>query len=256
MSKRRPVVGIPACIKPIGSHDFHVIGRKYVDAVLLAAQCTPVLLPALGERQDIEQLLEMLDGIMLTGSPSMVEPARYGQLPSDPNIYLDKERDATTFPLIAAALDAGLPLFGICRGFQELNVALGGTLHQAVHDVPGRMDHREPKDQPLDTQYGPAHPVQLTAGGALQQLLGGVSEIQVNSIHGQGIDQLAAGLVTEATAPDGQIEAVRVRDAKAFAMAVQWHPEWKALDNPDSVKIFMAFGNACRDRQVAVGTTN
>jgi putative glutamine amidotransferase len=143
-----------------------------------------------------------------------------------------------------------LPLFGICRGFQELNVALGGTLHQAVHDVPGRMDHREPKDQPLDVQYGPAHPVHLTAGGTLQQLLG-VGEIQVNSIHGQGIDQLAPGLLAEATAPDGQIEAVRVRDAKAFAMAVQWHPEWKVLDNPDSVKIFTAFGNACRDYQSA-----
>ncbi len=251
MSKRRPVVGIPACIKPIGAHDFHVIGRKYVDAVALAAQCTPVLLPALGDRQDIEQLLGMLDGILLTGSPSMVEPARYGQAPAYADMYLDKERDATTFPLIAAALAAGLPLMGICRGFQELNVALGGTLLQVVQDVPGRMDHREPKDQPLDIQYGPAHPVTLATGGELQRILGGVSQIQVNSIHSQGIDQIAPGLFCEATAPDGQIEAVRVREAKSFAMAVQWHPEWKVLDYPDSVKIFTAFGNACREHQAA-----
>lgn len=248
MAKRRPVVGIPACIKPIGPHDFHVIGRKYVDAVL-AAGCTPVLLPALGERQDVEQLIEMLDGIMLTGSPSMVEPARYGQLPAYPDMHLDKERDATTFPLIAAALDAGLPLMAICRGFQEFNVALGGTLFQAVQDVPGRMDHREPKDKPLDVQYGPAHPVHLTSGGKLQAILGGVDQIQVNSIHSQGIDQLAPALTAEAVAPDGQIEAVWVTAAKSFALAVQWHPEWKVMENPDSVKIFTAFGDACRARQ-------
>ena len=246
MSEQRPVVGIPACIKPIGPHDFHVIGRKYVDAVVHAAQCTPVLLPALGSRQDVAQLIGMLDGVMLTGSASMVEPARYGQLLQDPDIFLDTERDATTFPLIAAALDAGLPLFAICRGFQELNVALGGTLLQAIHDTPGRMDHREPKDQPLEVQYGPAHPVMLSADGQLRALLGNAERIEVNSIHSQGIDVLAPGLVAEATAPDGQIEAVRVANAKAFAMAVQWHPEWKVMDNPDSVRIFTAFGDACR----------
>ncbi len=250
MAKRRPVVGVPACIKPIGAHDFHVVGRKYVDAVL-AAGCTPILLPALGERQDVAQLIDMLDGVMFTGSPSMVEPARYGQQPAYPDMHLDRERDATTFPLIAAALEAGVPLMAICRGFQEINVALGGTLHQAVQEVPGRMDHREQKDKPLDVQYGPAHPVNLTAGGKLQTILGGVSQIQVNSIHSQGIDQLAPALTMEAVAPDGQIEAVWVTGAKSFALAVQWHPEWKLLDNPDSVKIFNAFGDACRARQGA-----
>ena len=250
MAKRRPVVGVPACIKPIGAHDFHVVGRKYVDAVL-AAGCTPILLPALGERQDVAQLIDMLDGVMFTGSPSMVEPARYGQQPAYPDMHLDRERDATTFPLIAAALEAGVPLMAICRGFQEINVALGGTLHQAVQEVPGRMDHREQKDKPLDVQYGPAHPVNLTAGGKLQTILGGVSQIQVNSIHSQGIDQRAPALNMEAVAPDGQIEAVWVTGAKSFALAVQWHPEWKLLDNPDSVKIFTAFGDACRARQGA-----
>lgn len=245
MSARRPIVGIPACVKSIGAHDFHVAGRKYVDAVALAAACTPVLLPALGDRQDVARLLEMLDGLMLTGSPSNVDPARYGQVPHAPEMLMDRERDATTFPLIAAALEAGLPLFGICRGFQELNVALGGTLHQEVHRVPGRRDHREPPDQSLDVQYGPAHPVRLTPGGRLRALLGGVDEIMVNSVHGQGIAELAPGLIVEAVAPDGQIEAVRVDGARNFAMAVQWHPEWKAMDNPDSRRIFAAFGEAC-----------
>lgn len=245
MSTRRPVVGIPACIKPIGAHDFHVIGRKYVDAVVLGARCTPLLLPAIGDRQELEQLLDLLDGLMLTGSPSNVEPERYGQEPHSPEMMMDKERDATTFPLIDAALQRGMPLFGICRGFQELNVALGGTLHQQVHAVPGRIDHREPKDQPLEVQYGPAHPVNLTAGGELQRLLDGASAIRVNSIHGQGVDVLAPGLFAEAMAPDGQIEAIRVKDAKGFAMAVQWHPEWKLMDNPDSKRLFAAFGEAC-----------
>lgn len=245
MSVRRPVVGIPACIKPIGSHDFHVAGRKYVDAVTLAAGCTPVLLPALGDRQDVAQLLAMLDGLLLTGSPSNVDPARYGQMPHSSQMLMDLERDATTFPLIMAAIEMGMPLFGICRGFQELNVSLGGTLHQQVHCVPGRRDHREPQDQPLEVQYGPAHPVRLTPNGVLQSLLGGAEEIMVNSIHGQGIADLAQALIVEAVAPDGQIEAVRLEGAKSFAMAVQWHPEWKVMDNPDSRRIFGAFGEAC-----------
>jgi putative glutamine amidotransferase len=246
MSQRRPLIGIPACIKPIGLHDFHVVGRKYVDAVALAAHCTPILLPALGETQNREQLLELLDGLLLTGSASNVEPQRYGQVPHSSEMLMDIERDETTIPLIQAAIEMGMPVFGICRGFQELNVALGGTLHQQVHVVPGRMDHREDKDDTLDVQYGPAHPVAITGGSGLQKILGGAAEIQVNSIHGQGIDCLGAGLVAEAVAPDGQIEAVRVESAKGFAMAVQWHPEWKVMSNTDSVKLFTAFGDACR----------
>ena len=222
MTKRRPVVGVPACIKPIGAHDFHVVGRKYVDAVL-AAGCTPVLLPALGERQDVAQLIDMLDGVMFTGSPSMVEPARDGQQPAHPKLSddVDPLRDALEIGLARDAVASGLPLLAVCRGIQVLNVALGGTLFQAVQDVPGRIDHREPKDKSLDVQYGPAHPVNLTAGGKLQAILGGVSQIQVNSIHSQGIDALAPALTAEAVAPDGQIEAVWVTGAKSFAPRVE-----------------------------------
>jgi len=241
----RPIVGIPACVKPIGNHDFHVVGRKYVDALVTAAGCTPLLLPALGDRQDVAKLLSMLDGLLLTGSASNVEPARYGQHPHSPQMLMDTERDATNFPLITAALEAGLPLFGICRGLQELNVALGGTLHQQVQSVAGRFDHRAAEEQPLDLQYGVAHAVVLTVGGQLQALFGGADEIHVNSIHGQGIAKLAHGLAVEATAPDGQIEAIRVENARHFALAVQWHPEWRVMDNPDSRRLFAAFGEAC-----------
>lgn len=247
MSPRRPIVGIPACIKLLGAHPFHAAGAKYVDAIVDAAGCTPVILPAIGDRLDIAQTLELIDGLLLTGSVSNVDPARYGQTPAYPELKTDAARDATTFPLIAAVLAAGMPLLGICRGFQELNVAMGGTLHQQVHAQPGLMDHRETQDADLDVQYGPAHPVKLAPHGLLQALLGGAEEITVNSIHGQGIRQLGDGLTPEATAPDGLIEAIRVTEARSFACAVQWHPEWKVGDNPQSMAIFQAFGQACAD---------
>lgn len=248
MSQRRPVVGIPACIKTLGDHDFHVVGRKYVDAVLNGAGAVPILLPALGSAQDVARVLSMVDGILLTGSVSNVDPARYGRTLARPELPGDALRDATTFPLIEAALAAGVPLMGICRGFQELNVAMGGTLHQEVHAQDHLHDHRADDGAPVDIQYGPAHPVRLTEGGQLQAILGGAREITVNSIHGQGIDDLGHGLVAEARAPDGLVEAIRVADAHAFAMAVQWHPEWKLGTNPESQRIFAAFGQACSAR--------
>ncbi len=247
-ARRRPIVGIPACIKMLGDHPFHTVGQKYVDAVVHGALATPLLLPAIGEVQDIDQILDLVDGILLTGSVSNVAPERYGRTLARPDLPTDLQRDATTLPLIEAALKRGIPLLGICRGFQELNVALGGTLHQEVHEQPDLHDHRAPEDQGVDVQYGPAHPVTLTPGGVLQGLLGGAQQITVNSIHGQGIDQLGKGLAVEATAPDGLVEAIRVTDAPAFALAVQWHPEWKLQHNPDSQRIFGAFGRACAER--------
>ena len=242
---KRPIVGIPACIKMLGEHPFHAVGTKYVDAVVNAAECIPLLLPAIGDKQDIATILDLVDGILLTGSVSNVNPARYGKPLSRADMQMDQARDATTFPLIEAAIAAGKPLLGICRGFQELNVAFGGTLHQEVHAQNHLMDHRE-KEGSLDVQYGPAHPVKLTQNGYLQTLLNGAEEMMVNSIHGQGIDQLGSHLTAEATAPDGLIEAIRVTDAKNFALAIQWHPEWKVLENAQSIAIFKAFGDACR----------
>lgn len=245
--KRKPLVLIPADVKLIGEHPFHAVGQKYILAVAQGAEALPLLVPAMSEHLDIDALLATADGIMLTGSPSNVHPSHFGQNVHNPALPLDPARDALTLKLIKAAIAAGVPLLAICRGFQELNVAFGGSLHQAVQEVSGYHDHREAKDMVLDTQYAPVHQVNLVANGQLAKILG-VSETMVNSLHGQGIDKLGAGLSAEAHAPDGLIEAVSVRNAKSFALGVQWHPEWKVMENPSYLAIFKAFGDACRAR--------
>ena len=245
MRQKRPIVGIPACIKMLGQHPFHAVGAKYINAILNAADCIPIVLPAIGNKQDIESILLLVDGILLTGSESNVAPQHYNKPLNKKDMLMDTERDATTLPLIEAAVAAGVPLLGICRGFQEVNVAFGGTLYQDVQAHTSMMNHQE-KTGSLDEQYGPAHPVNLTSGGFLQSLLNGASEITVNSIHGQGIERLGNNLSAEAKAPDGLIEAITVVDAKSFALAVQWHPEWKVIENAQSMAIFRAFGDACK----------
>ncbi|QJD90035.1 gamma-glutamyl-gamma-aminobutyrate hydrolase family protein [Duganella dendranthematis] len=243
---RSPIVLVPACVNRIGAHPYHTAQLKYVAAVADGARCTPLIVPALGAATDFEALLALADGVMLSGSPSNIDAALYGEAVLDPSLPLDAARDATTLPLIRAAIKRGIPLLAICRGFQEVNVALGGSLHQAVHAVAGMADHRERKDDTLDQQYAPSHRVLLDPGGRMAQILNGAAEILVNSLHGQGINQLAPGLAVEAHADDGLVEAYRVADAKGFTLAVQWHPEWRFSDNPDSVKLFRAFGDACR----------
>lgn len=243
-----PLIGIPACFTVPETFGFHQVGDKYVDGVVDGAGGLPVLIPALGARLEIEPLLERLDGLLITGSPSNVEPHHYGGPPARLDSPNDPARDATNLPLIREALERGVPLLAICRGIQELNVALGGTLHQHLHEVDGAADHRSDKSVPLPERYHPVHEVALTPGGQLQALLDGAEAIEVNSLHGQGIDRLAPRLVVEATAPDGTVEAVRVIDAPAFALGVQWHPEWRVLENPVSRRLFAAFGAACRAR--------
>ncbi len=254
MSAKRPtaLVGVPACRKHLEPHWFHAVGEKYLDAVLDAAGCVPVVVPAIGRRFDVASLLAHLDGILFTGSLSNVEPTHYGGAASAPDTLHDAHRDETTLPLLRAAVESSLPVLAICRGFQEMNVALGGTLHQAVHAVDGLDDHREDPAQALDTQYGPSHAVTLTPGGLLARLTG-ERRIVVNSLHGQGVERLAPGLRTEAVADDGLVEAFTVQRAKAFALGVQWHPEWQPLDNAVSSAIFATFGDACRQRCVARG---
>jgi len=163
----------------------------------------------------------------------------------DPTLPLDPHRDDWTLPLIPRLLERGIPLLAICRGFQEVNVALGGSLHQAVHQVAGLRDHRDDESLPVDEQYGPAHPVRIEAGGLLAALLD-ADEVIVNSLHGQGVNRLAPGLRVEARAPDGLVEAFSATSGSAFALAVQWHPEWRAAENPVSRRLFEAFGDACR----------
>jgi putative glutamine amidotransferase len=247
MASARPLIGIPADRRMVGAHPFHMVGEKYARAVLDAAGAAPLLIPSLADELGFDELLQRLDGLLFTGSPSNVEPHLYEGAPSAPGTLHDPARDATTLPLIRKAVRAGVPVFGICRGFQEMNVAFGGTLHQRLHEVPGHLDHRDDETQPLEVQYGPAHDVTLEPGGVLRSLAAS-DRIQVNSLHNQGIDRLGPELAVEARAPDGVIEAFRVRDAQRFALAVQWHPEWKVMGNPFSRALFAAFGQASRER--------
>lgn len=244
------LVWLPADHRWLGDHDhpmpFLLLGDKYARGVLVGAQAQPVMFP-LATPAQIDALLDLVDGVMLTGSPSNVHPSHFDEAVHDPSLPLDPERDTLTLALVRACVAQGVPLFGICRGFQEINVALGGSLYQAVHAVPGRMDHREPDGTP-DQQYAPSHPVQLAPGSALEQWAGGPS-VMVNSLHGQGVARLAPGLRPLAWAPDGQIEAFAVEGASTFAYAVQWHPEWRCWDNPFYSATFAAFGEAVRARQ-------
>jgi putative glutamine amidotransferase len=245
-----PLIGVSACyVQGENGRAFHKVGDKYVDSVIDGAGGLPLLIPAIGARLDLERLLDAVDGLLITGSPSNVEPHHYAGAAARRDSQRDPARDATTLPLIRAALDRGVPLLAICRGIQELNVALGGSLHQHVHEVPGRFDHRSDQALPLADRFDQmAHQVTLTPGGRLQAVLAGPSAIEVNTLHGQAIDRLADRLEIEALAPDGTIEAVSVKHAAAFALGIQWHPEWKVLENPHSRRLFAAFGAACGAR--------
>ena len=251
MAAARPLIGIPADRRMLSAHAFHMVGEKYALAVLDAAEGAPLLIPSLaGEpRFDdlLEELLGRLDGVLFTGSLSNVEPHHYRGAPSEPGTLHDAARDATTLPLIRKAVSTGVPVLGICRGFQEMNVAFGGTLHQKLHEVPGHLDHRDDETQPLEVQYGPAHDVVLEPAGVLRSLASSERN-RVNSLHSQGIERLGGELAVEARAPDGVIEAFRVREAPRFALAVQWHPEWQVMSNPFSRALFAAFGRAAAAR--------
>mgnify|MGYP001816186045 FL=1 len=243
----KAIVGVPSDRREYGPHPFHMVGEKYLRALLEAADVLPLMTPALADNIDIDELLARFDGIFLTGSYSNIEPHHYDGEPSAEGTLHDPDRDAVTLPLARRALEEGVPLLAVCRGFQELNVALGGTLHQKVQEVPGYDNHLENKDDPLDVQYGPSHPVNLPENGLLHALLGSDTAM-VNSLHEQGVAKLAGGVTVEAVADDGLIEAFRVDDVPGFALAVQWHPEWKATENEFSRVIFRAFGDACRER--------
>ena len=231
----------------LGLHAYHLVQEKYLTAVREAARGIPLIIPALGAELALDELLSVIDGLVFTGSPSNVEPQHYRGEPSAAGTLHDRQRDATTLPLIPKAIAAGIPVLGICRGFQEMNVAFGGSLWQELHGVPGHIDHRENTGQPLEDQYGPAHDVLLEPRGLLHRLAGS-DRVRVNSLHGQGVRELGRGLIVEARAPDGVIEAFRVADAKSFALALQWHPEWQVTRNPFSSALFAAFGDACRAR--------
>jgi putative glutamine amidotransferase len=247
---KKPLVGIPCDHRMIGPHPFHAVGEKYIVAVRDGAGALPMLVPVLETPLDVDEVLGVVDGMLLTGSPSNVAPRHYGGASPREGVMQDERRDATTLPLIKEIVARGLPLLALCRGFQELNVAYGGSLHQHLQEIAGFSDHREDKHQPLDVQYAPVHDVQLTPGGELERIAGRRT-LRVNSLHSQGIDRVGDGLVVEARAPDGVVEAVRVRDAKNLALGIQWHPEWRFWENPFSTSLFAAFGRALRARMAA-----
>lgn len=256
MSRLKPVVLIPCDVKQVGIHPFHCVGEKYINAVAHGADACPLLVPAFGPGEDLEPLtahmdvdalLAMADGIFLPGSVSNVAPPEYGDT-DDPGILHDTQRDALALPLIQRALALEIPLFAVCRGIQELNVALGGTLHPRLYQVEGLMDHREDAELDRPDQYLHVHTVELREGGVLEGLLG-TREIRVNSLHGQGIRDLAPSLVAEGLAPDGVVEAVSRPSQPSFLIGVQWHPEWRFREDPTSVALFRAFGEAAAARQ-------
>lgn len=240
---RRPVVLVPACQRMLGDHPFHVVGRKYVDAVRLAGALPLVVPPA--QPDELDALLDIADGVLLTGSPSNVHPSHFGEAVHDPSLPLDPQRDAWTLPLVPRVLGRDMPLFAICRGAQEVNVALGGSLHQAVHEVDAYDDHRAGSDLPAEQAYAPAHDVEVVPGGRLAEVLDR-RRFEVNSLHGQAVNRLASGLRVEARAHDGVVEAFSVAEAKGFNLCVQWHPEWQAASNAVSMQMLQAFGQACR----------
>ena len=243
----KPIIGLPACLIEEHAMPFHRIGDKYLKAASEGAGGVPLIVPALGaDKLGIDAVLATLDGLLLTGSPSNVEPHRYDGPASRPGTRHDPARDATTLPLIRRAVETGVPVLAICRGIQELNVALGGTLHQNVHEVEGRFNHRSNPEQTLEQRYAPIHKIALAPGGLLAKLAG-ATEVTVNSLHAQAVDKVAPGLAVEATAEDGTIEAVSATAGPAFALGVQWHPEWRFWEDPFATALFAAFGDAARE---------
>ena len=252
---RRALVGVVADIRSIDGHSYHLAGEKYMAALAHGAGVLPVILPPimaeLGGAQAVpfygaEEMIERLDGLFLPGSGSNMEPWRYGGvLDPDDESLRDPRRDATSLALILGAIERGVPLFCVCRGFQELNVALGGTLHQQLHLVAGLTDHRADENEPHEVRYAPTHRVRFAEGGVFRKLAGGPAAM-VNSVHEQGIDRLAERLIVEAWAEDGLVEAARVAEAPGFALGVQWHPEWRYAEDALSRALFAAFGDAAR----------
>ena len=239
----KPVVLVPACNRMLGHHPFHIAGKKYVDFVRLAG-CQPLMVPS-AEIDELDALLDLADGVLLTGSPSNVHPSHFDEGVHNPALPLDTARDAWTLPLVPKVLQRAIPLFAICRGTQEVNVALGGSLHQAVQEVPGLHDHRADGEASAEVQYGLAHEVMLEPGGLLERVLDR-KRFEVNSVHGQAVNRLAEGARIEARAPDGLVEAFSIVNAAGFNLCVQWHPEWLAASNPISTQLAHAFGLAAK----------
>jgi len=242
-----PIIGVSGCRKVIEGYDYDSAPHLFVDALEKACGAVPLIVPTLGAALDRQTLLRHVDGLLFTGSVSNVEPHHYDGPDSVEGTAHDPHRDATTLPLIREAVDAGVPILCICRGFQELNVAYGGSLHQRVFEVPGLLDHRSNPELPIDERFAVAHEMNLVEGGFFAGLAG-ATKIDVNSLHGQGIERPGDGLSVQAIAPDGLIEGLCVSGARRFAAGVQWHPEFNVMENPFSRALFAAFAKSAREK--------
>ncbi|SMO50520.1 gamma-glutamyl-gamma-aminobutyrate hydrolase family protein [Ruegeria faecimaris] len=248
----RPVVGIIGNSYLMNDqYPTHAGGTMNSDAVANVSGCLPMLIPADPRYVCVEELLEVCDGFLLTGGRPNVHPEEYGEPATDAHGDFDRARDAITLPLVRACVERGQPFFGICRGFQEVNVAMGGTLYPEIRDLPGRMNHRMPPDGTLEEKFALRHVVNLTEGGVFHRLMG-AAEVMTNTLHGQGIKTVGHRIVIDGAAPDGTPEAIYVQDAPGFTLSVQWHPEWDAVNDPVSRPLFEAFGDAARDWSAGV----
>ncbi|OIQ44595.1 MAG: gamma-glutamyl-gamma-aminobutyrate hydrolase [Roseobacter sp. MedPE-SW] len=221
----------------------HAGGTMNSEAVAEVAGCMPLLIPSDPRFLSVEELLESFDGFLLTGGRPNVHPNEYGEAETEAHGAFDRARDAIVLPLVRACVERGQPFLGICRGFQEVNVAMGGSLYPEIRDLPGRMNHRMPPDGSLEEKFALRHPVKMTPGGVFNGVFG-AEEVMTNSLHGQGIKTPGARIVIDGHAPDGTPEAIYVRDAPGFTLSVQWHPEWDANNDPVSRPLFQAFGTA------------
>ena len=240
-----PVILVTADVREVDQYTWHAAVDTYLKA-LTGVAATPLILPSLAGDIDLDSVLGRIDGVLTTGSRSNVHPSHYGDEPSPGHEPYDHDRDATTLDLIRKTIDASVPLLAICRGFQELNVALGGTLDTEIQERDDRADHRAPVSDDHDIRFGLAHDVAIEPGSTLAAILK-TERVAVNSSHRQAIRDLAPGLIAEAHADDGTIEAVRVADAGAFALGVQWHPEYWAGTDAPSRAIFTAFRDAASE---------
>lgn len=246
----QPLVAVATDVKSFENYTWHATPQQYLEAALSVAGVLPVMLPSFGDRLDLDGLLNAVDGVMVTGARSNVHPSLYGGEATEANGPYDPARDATTLPLIRKAIEAGVPLLAICRGIQELNVALGGTLATEIQERPGSLDHRAPASDIQDERFAIRQTVSIKPGSCLAGVFG-AGDIKVNSVHRQGLDRLGSRLQVEAVAEDGTVEAVSVRDSRAFAVGVQWHPEYWAKSDETSAKVFRAFGDAVRQHAMA-----
>lgn len=243
MSKRKPVIGIPASVRRLEFDlAFHGTGVQYLRAAIEDVGATVFTIPSMTEQNAVE-LLDVMDGMLLTGSFSNMHPSTYNEPITTEEGFYDQARDNITLPLIRAALAREMPIFGICRGMQEMNVALGGSLVQVLHDEPGRKDHRPDESLPLEQQFGPAHAIHIQPGGVLSKLIPEPS-IVVSTAHMQGVNRVARGMTVEAVTDDGVVEALSVTGAKNFAVGVQFHPEWDVPNNRLYKALFSAFREA------------